>query len=161
MSSFLVEDATISRVVEYCTRAINNRPALRQAFAPWFDVDSEEFAQELGGLMRLLNCQALHQRYGDNFTRLVRSNPYAYATPDGCNDIGAYKSLHCWDYQCSEGNVPDLPIFRVLRDQVGAAIEADICTRYGIEPTRDGWNTEPSIWDQVSCRSEWNEVPWN
>jgi hypothetical protein len=63
---------------------------------------SGDWKTALGQKMWDLNQLALGYRYGDEKQELV----YAFS-PVVCTPIQAYKSLHCWQYQCSEGEIPE------------------------------------------------------
>ena len=105
MSSFQVSNKTINRIA--------NR-LIGEGFY------KDKLANDLGimsreGLAKALyemNCEALRQRYGEcdvadfptNITQIFPSN------------IQEYKSLRCFLYQCSEGNVPETELFKIVED---------------------------------------------
>jgi hypothetical protein len=39
-----------------------------------------------------------------------------WTPPDRLGKVQFFKSLQCFLYQCSEGNVPDRPLFKALQD---------------------------------------------
>jgi hypothetical protein len=63
---------------------------------------------ELGAELILMNRAALNDRYGD---RHRRNSCYTWANPPPFNVFQAYKSIRCYLYQCSEGNVPTWPLY--------------------------------------------------
>ena len=66
---------------------------------------------KLGRAMLEMNVDAVNQRYGDNTNPLVL--PYRYY-PQPVSRIQGLKSLKCWLYQCTEGNVPQQKLFQVM-----------------------------------------------
>lgn len=83
----------------------------------------EKTLQKLANTLWDLNIEAVHQRYPEDKTdsmpgqyenqKLVHHTPYQY-TPT--TTIQAYKSLQCLVYQCSEGNVPNNPLYKMLEE---------------------------------------------
>jgi len=76
-----------------------------------------------------MNRRALVARYGDNAVEAVE--PYRYVEPVGVNPlllVQVYKSLRCYLYQCSEGDIPDQPLYLQVagvRDHMGLALGHD------------------------------------
>lgn len=68
-----------------------------------------------------LNMQAVHERYGDTSLSTMpgkvgmKTSDYTFHYEDG-SPIRVYRSLRCLVYQCSEGNVPETPLFKFLED---------------------------------------------
>ena len=112
MSAFLVDTRTIDRILTWLTSEQEAsgwvRCVLGEAY-PWL----EGWQTTLGQEMLDLNQLALQQRYGEKPRRLA----YAFH-PAPCSTVQAFKSLECWLYQCSEGNVPERKLFKVFHDKV-------------------------------------------
>ena len=60
-----------------------------------------------------MNVEAVNQRYNENDTFEELFSNYKYSLMP-CNSFDAYKSAQCLRYQCSEGNVPDWPLYKEL-----------------------------------------------
>jgi len=105
MSAFLVEEATIADAVE----------CLRLHSDPWF---SKEMAASIGEALWRMNALALRERYGDPVED-YEADIKAYSNPDPSdNPVQVLKSAKCLLYQCSEGNVPETEMFKVLAEAV-------------------------------------------
>jgi hypothetical protein len=77
----------------------------------------KEAGAKIGRKLFLMNRRALHGRYGcsDN-NRLPQFvfEKWAAATP-----VEQFKAIHCLLYQCSEGNVPNSPLYGELNCVAG------------------------------------------
>lgn len=110
MSCFIVPTDTIDRIIS--TIELQGgwaRYAVKLPTAFLYDWNA------LGRAMLVLNADAYRQRYGD---RVANDNPdergpYVwegrYVTL-----VEGYKSLRCLLYQCTEGMVPDAPLYEAL-----------------------------------------------
>ena len=106
MSAFIVEQNTINRIVT----------VLGLAKYRYIEIQLTELGLAgnpgiLGRAMLEMNVDAVNQRYGDNTNPLVL--PYRYY-PQPVSRIQGFKSLKCWLYQCTEGNVPQQKLFQVM-----------------------------------------------
>lgn len=124
MSAYVVADATIGRVLfnlglpdtfEYLRREI--------ATAAELDLNDDDFNAKLGVSMLHMNTDAICERYEDipHDTMRTRAefNPNAREfdpRPVPCNIVQAYKSLCCFLYQCSEGDIDKRPLYKALKD---------------------------------------------
>lgn len=116
MSAFVVADTTINRILEWLRRT-DDYPRYRN---PWYKEEiakaaeigrsDEEFYVKLGQAMHNLNLDAVNDRYQENTT----ASEFRYARMPHATDIQALKSLQCWLYQCSEGNVPERPLYQAF-----------------------------------------------
>ena len=76
---------------------------------------------KIAQILYALNVDAVNQRYNDNESIMYdgfRSTP-------PLKPIEFLKKLHCWQYQCSEGNVPDRKFFKAI-EKLSAAASHDI-----------------------------------
>jgi hypothetical protein len=64
----------------------------------------------------VLNKWGVENRYGKGSASEFRPMDYEYQAIASPSDIQAHKSLGCLLYQCSEGNVPDHPLFKLLTE---------------------------------------------
>lgn len=106
MSAFLVDKETIDRVitwVDYYTTShegdwFKEKMGEELGIYRW----QEGWKDKLGQLMLDLNQQSLGIRYGDK----AQSLNYTFY-PRLCTPVQGLKSLQCWIYQCSEGEIPE------------------------------------------------------
>lgn len=125
MSAFVVDDSTIDRIVSFLGH--HDHDYLARIFQPLgYDPagDPEAFAQALFDM----NCEAVDQRYADKPARTeFHPGPYRHQTNFNCAPIGILKAAGCLRYQCSEGDVPDTPLFKALDDFIGALAYHVVC----------------------------------
>jgi hypothetical protein len=88
MSAFLFTDEAIHRLVT----------ALR-VDRYFFDRDRHT----LGAALILMNEAAVNARYAESHKR---NAPYVWQNPQPFSAVQAYKTVRCYLYQCSEGDVP-------------------------------------------------------
>lgn len=67
---------------------------------------------ELGYEMHMMNRAAVLHRYTDGESMMGES--YVYRDERPPSPYEAHKLLSCFLYQCSEGNVPELELFKML-----------------------------------------------
>jgi hypothetical protein len=105
MSAFVVGEGCINRVV-YGLRLMDHSLTGKET--------------ELGRELLELNIEAVRQRYNDEAVRNENANCYKYEEPadiENCSPaVAAWKSTECFLYQCSEGNVPETPLFKIMHD---------------------------------------------
>jgi hypothetical protein len=118
VSAFVVDDQTINRVLSHLS-ADEYRALVTAAFGDgtlWRDRPTDA---DLGAALRDLNVRAVLARYpdcsleADDLPGPSPLLPYAYA-PILVGAHQALKSLHCLLYQCSEGDVPETPLYQAL-----------------------------------------------
>jgi hypothetical protein len=112
MSAFVVDDKTINRIATFLHDDYNNKT--------WTLHRLEEIGittqEELGKAMFDLNVNAVNQRYGDGQAATFRSLDYQFTYELVLSTFQAVKSLKCWLYQCSEGDVPETPLYKIMDD---------------------------------------------
>jgi hypothetical protein len=90
-----------------------------------------------------MNARALFERYGDTLSEYEGAID-AYSSPSPSNDpYQVLKSANCLLYQCSEGDVDQMPLFQALE----RAIEAFAETLGGEEQARNHPRYEAAKWD--------------
>jgi hypothetical protein len=57
-------------------------------------------------------------RYGDGEARKFRQLDYRYRETESVPLVQVLKSLQCWLYQCSEGNVPETELYKLFDTDV-------------------------------------------
>lgn len=135
MSAFVVDDKTINRVLGWlygkASGESGSRWALDALAKAGFDLiaaarqPEPALAREcerLGHAMHDLNVDAVRQRYGDaDKSGMVPTDSYIYRNIPPGELVRVYKSLMCWEYQCSEGDVPDRPFYLAM-DKVASRL---------------------------------------
>ncbi len=119
MSAFLVQDETINRVVEWLRREVNKSSFLKEKAEKVFDisVDDCKWAETVGKAMFQLNIDGVSERYGEGEARRFRALNYQYIPSrpttiyHPSTKIQVLKSMQCWLYQCSEGEVVNNPLY--------------------------------------------------
>lgn len=132
MSAFIVENACLENVVGHLCRlqsgsmeAHTRRPLEEMGY----DFTDPKSLLKLAKDMMLLNCAGVRSRYGEEhgntYVKNVKFKGNEFGFPRHCVPAQAYKSLSCFLYQCSEGDVPEHPLFKAL-EQIKVAIAEDI-----------------------------------
>lgn len=120
MSAFVVEDKTINRIVTFLAmdRDVDwmRRDIVRKL---GFSIADQAGKEKLGKLMFELNVNAVNQRYGPDEAASFRLLDYKFRTELYGNSIQVFKSLECWLYQCSEGNVPESELYQFMEHIAG------------------------------------------
>ena len=76
-------------------------------------MDGDELATKLGRELWTMNATALQSRYNDDPSEYAAAIAnYTYVEPKAVDEVQHYKSLRCFTYQCYEGGVPDLDLFK-------------------------------------------------
>ena len=112
MSAYVVDDKTINRIL---------------AFIEYGEAGLEGFCHvltrhhinvldlvKLGKKMRRMNEDAVRQRYEES-PDMIPDFPFEFSLMPTPSPIQALKSLGCYLYQCSEGNIPRRQLFRALK----------------------------------------------
>ena len=130
MSAFMVSDKTISSITNYLAQ--HRGDVIHQAGVDVLDEDYKTTfgqllldlnAQAFGQLLLDLNAKGVNAGYSDGQAAELRSLTYtpvpAYQLTDDV--ISVVKYMTCWLYQCSEGDVPESPLYKLMettRDQL-------------------------------------------
>lgn len=132
MSAYIVEDRTINRVVSYVNSYLQNDHRWlfdRLLTAAETSATDPEWQVKLGVSMAMLNDIAQDARYGEGTAVKDREgHPYKFHW-EQCSKIQALKSLQCWHYQCSGGNVPETSELYKVADEVIGYLAASIVSR--------------------------------
>jgi hypothetical protein len=130
MSAFVVTDKTINQFLFYLSNAGRESRYLISDLEKAIGMNlknGRDFA-ELGQRMFALNCEAVNQRYGPDSAKDFRTLDYAYRVEMVMTPYQALARLKCWLYQCSEGNVPETPLYKAM-EQVSYEMAMQIVTR--------------------------------
>jgi hypothetical protein len=124
MSAYIVSDDTINTVVIGISEHLNNMSELyRRRNYPLLSQDRETLGQALFAL----NVEAVNQRYGEGAAEEFRPLDYRFRPHPWSRPIVLYKCLRCLMYQCSEGNVPESPLFKELEAFRGDLADTIVC----------------------------------
>jgi len=118
MSAFVVDDRTINRVLAFinsdCERNPHIYKPLEEIRLAW---DGKDAREAIGSMMFDLNIQGVEARYGKSKSKKLKAHNYKYAIESGTSRIQAFKSLQCWLYQCTEGDIPEASdLFQAFND---------------------------------------------
>src|SRR5687768_5382879 len=105
MSAFLVGEKTINKILTELDKTVRIASTWAEKEVEsklGIDYSDPDWKTKLGQKMWDLNQLSLYYRYGDQKKELV----YTYQTIP-CSKVQALKALHCWLYQCAEGNIPE------------------------------------------------------
>ncbi len=114
----MVEDRTINRVVTWLSREVSISHFTLDHLAREYGVDfvSANWEEQLAKRMFQLNCDGVNARYGEGEAEKFRPLNFTY-TPELCGSLAqVLKSLQCWNYQCSEGDVPKTKLYQFFEE---------------------------------------------
>jgi hypothetical protein len=120
MSAFIVDPETINRVVTWMSNEIEtNRYTPLRALAQEYDINLSDEAWEpkLAIAMRQMNYDAVLDRYEGRVE--VTENEFTYVPEHTDNRVQVFKSLQCWKYQCTEGDIPGSPLYHFFERVMG------------------------------------------
>jgi len=101
MSAFIVEDKTIHKIVSYLVDGTKH----------WL---TNKQKSELGLEILQMNCKAVNQRYAEEAPNETIITKYTYIyTKATLPEV--LKAFDCLLYQCSEGTVPKMRLFKKLK----------------------------------------------
>jgi hypothetical protein len=108
MSCFILEERRIAGLAAKLVKTHSDKLPLREMREPH---DRESLADA----MLALNLDAFRQRYGtetmlEDVAEYVDLDARNWTPLDKLEKAQFFKSLQCFLYQCSEGNVPDRPL---------------------------------------------------
>ena len=116
MSAFVVDDRTINRVVTWLSEQRTDSQYHREILKETgLNLLSEGAAAQLAQDMRILNCDAVNQRYAHIKDHgMIPVGDLQWTYENTIRPMQVYKSLRCWLYQCAEGHVPQRPLYKLL-----------------------------------------------
>jgi hypothetical protein len=119
MSAYMVADETINRVIEWLYWELDKSPWLRDKLEKVSGIDTSihAWSEELGKAMFALNIASVTDRYGEGQAGKFRKLNYRYKPAHG-STIQVLKSMQCWLYQCTEGEVVTKPLYKFFQDTV-------------------------------------------
>jgi len=144
MSAFIVQDKTINQIVNWLIfdddypSAENTYGEVSKIIKDEFKIDfnHSEAREILAYKMYQLNCKAVDHRYNEQNDDCSSNFKYLFKYPT--NRAQALKSLSCWLYQCSEGDIPKSKLYKVFK-RVQSVIAYHIATSTP-EYEQAGWD---------------------
>ena len=127
MSSYVVEDATINRVVSFL-QSLHEASMIRRELLGVANLITPEGEKELAVKMFALNWEAVLTRYPQSDPDHFRREDFRYSY-ELATEIQAYKSLTCWLYQCAEGNIPETNALYKAMDRVKDLLANELVTK--------------------------------
>jgi hypothetical protein len=124
MSAFIVDGKTIDRIVSFLldnVREFNGIGISYTSQVPW----AQGVGTQIGQQLYRLNTDAVNSRYREG--EESPGTRYHYTAVGRLSDIQAYKSIKCFLYQCSEGDVPERPLFIELSKVHGDLAHRIVC----------------------------------
>jgi hypothetical protein len=107
MSAWMFNHEGMNRVVDAIAWAHETK-----GFEP-IDLSKYPTRTMLGARLFELNSKALYARYGNDPDYCDPPPGYTYA-PSNADTVQLCKTMHCFLYQCSEGDVPETELFKAL-----------------------------------------------
>ena len=120
MSAYVVDNKTINRIVSallYSRDTNRFDGPLPAMYNKWLKEFTQDEPEEIGAALYGMNCNAVMQRYPDCSTDELPGPidaGYKYRNELITSSIQFYKSLQCYLYQCTEGDVRTLPLYNAL-----------------------------------------------
>ena len=118
MSAFIVKDKTINRVVTWLKSEVATSHYTLDQLARKYDIDfvSDTWDEKLANAMFQLNCDGVNARYGEGEAEKFRPLNFTYKPEIYFSRVQVLKSLQCWMYQCSEGDVPKTKLYQFFEE---------------------------------------------
>ena len=123
MSAFMVSDKTINQIVTYLKDDRESASRVRSELIEHFDIDPKTMPEVLGDLLFKLNIDGVNARYGKNEAQEFRPLDYKFRYALA-GRITTLKALQCWKYQCSEGDVIETKLYKIMKDYENALCHA-------------------------------------
>ena len=116
MSAFICNNKTINRILTFLNNPkgiLGDLSYTKELFNKGgFDIENEAGLQNLGKAIKNLNCDAVAQRYNEKKDiEAVEEYTFKY---EFTTLYQAFNHLRCLTYQCSEGNIPETKLYKLL-----------------------------------------------
>jgi len=117
MSAYIVNKESIERIATLIEYGIGQDDRLdwarRELKEIGYDVDIDKGFQEFAQALYTMNYDAVNQRYDENSQVQIQKYEQRLRTGTIFQDL---KTVKCFLYQCSEGNVTESPLYLFIRD---------------------------------------------
>ena len=107
MSAFIVSDETINSIVTHIKD--DDKYGSYKRVAEKYRINIEN-PQKLAQKLLEMNYEAVNERYDEK-----AGTPHIKYEPLHTNDVQTLKSMHCLQYQASEGDVPNTRTYKFLQ----------------------------------------------
>jgi hypothetical protein len=114
MSAFVVQDQTINNIVNWLCMSERGRWN-HTWLSRETNLDFSDY-QAVGQALFDMNVFAVEARYGQGEAKEFRPLDYQHKIAFHENLIQSYKSLQCLLYQCSEGDIPETPLYKAMTE---------------------------------------------
>lgn len=119
MSAFMVEDKTINDVANWLLneRGIDSPEEIKNDLSDLgYDVNTVTGTDKLAQAMFKLNEEAIGARYGEGEAAKFRPLDFKFKL-ESVETHQVLKSLECWLYQCTEGNIPsESKLYKIMQE---------------------------------------------
>ncbi len=125
MSAFIVGDKTINQILTYIENKDSHYMKIKLLGELGYNFEDRETIQQLGNDLMNMNVSAVEHRYNDQMMDIEPITIKAEYT----NKIQVYKSIQCFLYQCTEGKIMELGLFKAMesiKDMIGSEIIRDL-----------------------------------
>lgn len=142
MSSFVVKDKTINRIVGYFKMGRNQEWAQRMILKETgLDITKTGDDETFGKLLLMLNIQAVNDRYAETEDGTAELLTYRFESKSYLDGgmVAAFKSFQCFMYQCSEGAVIDTDLYKLMKELKGNMAERVIETMLDKQYDKAEW----------------------
>lgn len=133
MSAFVVSDQTINELVSWLYDIGKRGTSSNRYYLLWrlreagYKLDTQLGCKRLAEEIFTLNCDSIEQRYGEGQAEEFRPLDFDFEySPMTVNVYQFLKSLRCFQYQCCEGNVPELSTLYDLLERLSGAVALSI-----------------------------------
>lgn len=115
MSAYMVDNDTIGKIVGF----LYSKTYKNDSRYTWLLDDigvkltSRNKRKQFAKRLIAMNSRALYARYGDNGNYNIHTDFIPLMYP-AVSSVQVYKTIRCYLYQCSEGNVPDEPLYKLM-----------------------------------------------
>lgn len=123
MSAYIVEDKTINRILSFLfwNDSIEKEHLKKLVNDCGYFVDDDKACKKFGQALLNMNIKAVSYRYDEKSP----AQEFEYKDLHNVSIFQALKSLHCLIYQCDEGDIPEMELFKLLK-KIKAIISSDI-----------------------------------
>lgn len=114
MSAYIVNDNTINKIVSFFKATKHLPHIIREFEAAGYNLNQDVDCSRLANDMFKLNVQAVNSRYGKGSAEEFRPLDFQYRFVMPPVQIKTYQEIKEWMYQCSEGDVPNSGLFKLI-----------------------------------------------
>lgn len=115
MSAFIVSDKTIASIVSFCRRGFmgsGNGSSAQNRFSKYYAEKTGFQENKLANDLIAMNYRGVNARYKEQ----IEPHPFSGQFAGGYSKLQVLKSAQCLHYQCSEGDVPQEPLYQALEN---------------------------------------------